>query len=74
MDYFDYEAVAREAGMADEKLDLLRDVVREEFPDDQMMFELHMLRACRAIQDGFVTIDEALEPELQPQRLSAVHV
>ena len=27
------------------------------------MFELHMLRACTAIRDGYVTIDQALAGE-----------
>ena len=60
IEYFDYERVAREAGIADEKLAVLAAQVRTEFPGDQMMFELHMLRACKAIRDGHITIDQAI--------------
>ena len=63
VDYFDYKRVAREAGIPDDKLALLSAVIEAEFPHDPMMFELHMLRACRAIRDGYVTIDHALEEE-----------
>jgi hypothetical protein len=63
MRYFDYSKVADEAGIPARKLARLKSAVRREFPKDDMMFELHMLRACTAIRDGHVTIDEALTDE-----------
>ncbi len=66
MRYFDYEAVAREAGIPPAALDALRTLVRREFPDDDMMFELHLLRACAAVRDGYVTLQAALAPEEEP--------
>ena len=63
MDYFDYQSVAAEAGIPHGKVQQLAQLVRSEFPFDDMMYELHMLRACMAIRDGYVTIDEALKPE-----------
>ena len=63
MEYFDYESVAKEAGILPNKLDALRKLVRQEFPFDDMMYELHLLRACMAIQQGHTTIDEALRSE-----------
>ncbi len=62
MRYFDYEAVAREAKVPSEKLQLLAKHVREEFPTDDMMYELHLMRVCSAIQAGYVSLDEALHP------------
>jgi len=41
----------------------LLSIMRREFPKDEMMFELHVLRACLAIRDGHVTIDETLKSE-----------
>lgn len=71
MDYFDYQSVAAEAGIRHEKVQQLAQLVRSEFPFDDMMSELHMLRACMAIRDGYVTIDEALKPEGKgPKKLS----
>ena len=60
MEYFNYEAVAREAGLVPQRLEALCRVMRQEFPSDQMMVELHMLRVCRAIRDGDITSDEAV--------------
>lgn len=63
MDYFDYEAVAREASIPADKLKRLAKAVREEFPIDEMMFELHLMRVCSAIQAGYVSLEDALHPE-----------
>jgi len=60
MRYFDYNKVAKEAGIPPDKMAKLLSAVREEFPKDDMMFELHMLRVCLAIRDGHVSVEEAL--------------
>ena len=60
MRYFDYEAVARQAGISEHDLAAICDSMRREFPDDEMMWELHVLRACMAIRDGRLTVDEAV--------------
>jgi len=62
MRYFDYEAVAREAKIPADKLSALGKAVREEFPTDDMMYELHLMRVCSAIQAGYVSLEEALHP------------
>ena len=62
MRYFDYEAVAREAKIPPEKLELLAKAAREEFPTDDMVYDLHLMRVCTAIQGGYVTLEEALHP------------
>jgi hypothetical protein len=38
-------------------------MVRIEFPTDDMLYELHVLRACMAIRDGYVSLEDALKPE-----------
>lgn len=63
MRYFDCETVAREAHIPTEKLEELRHVIRQDFPRDEMMYELHLLRACMAIREGVLTLEEALGPE-----------
>ena len=62
MHYFDYEAVAREAKIPADKLKLLAKTVREEFPTDDMMYELHLMRVCSAVKDGYVSLEEAIHP------------
>ena len=63
MHHFDYGKIAAEAKIPARKLTRLRSMIRREFPRDEMMFELHMLRVCTAIRDGHVTIDQALADE-----------
>ena len=65
MKYFDYESVAHEAKIPEEKLRKLVNLIRQEFPHDPMMAELHTLRACLAIRDGHIQIDEALKNQAE---------
>jgi hypothetical protein len=59
-EYFDYESVAREAGLTTDQLRRLKELVRADYPDDDMLFELHVLRACNAIRDGSITFEQAI--------------
>lgn len=68
MKYFDYESVAREARIPEEKLRKLVNLVRQEFPHDRMMAEFHALRACMAIRDGHARIDDALKNQAETRR------
>jgi hypothetical protein len=60
MKYFDYESVAREAKISPAKLRHLLNLLREEFPNDPLMYELHVLRACMAVRDGHISINDVL--------------
>ena len=61
MKYFDYESVAREAKISPAKLRRLLNLLREEFPNDPLMYELHVLRACMAVRDGHISINDVLK-------------
>lgn len=61
MRYFDFETVAQKAAIPEEKLGKLCKLVREDFPRDDMMYELHVLRACLAVSEGRINIDEAIQ-------------
>lgn len=63
MEYFDYQSVALEAKIPDSELQELIESIQREFPHDAMMSELHILRACMAIRDGHLTLEEALAGE-----------
>jgi len=63
MTYFDYQPVAEEAGISARDLEELRRQVRNEFPNDDMLFELHMLRACNTVRDGIATIQQILHDD-----------
>ncbi len=58
--YFDYLAVARECRLTPGQLAALEAIERREFPDDQMMFELHMLRLLEQIRAGTLKLEELL--------------
>lgn len=57
---FDYATVARRAGVSEAQLERLCTLVRAEFPSDEMMAELHILRALLAIERGDTTLEEVL--------------
>jgi hypothetical protein len=65
MRHFNYEKVAKQAKIPARKLARLRAVIRREFPKDDMLFELHMLRVCTSIRDGRLTIDQALADDAE---------
>jgi hypothetical protein len=68
MRYFDYEKAGREAGIPADKLSQLAELCRREEPNDPMLAELHTMRACMAINNGRITIEEALA---EAQKLAA---
>ncbi|MBI5091623.1 MAG: hypothetical protein HZB26_04170 [Candidatus Hydrogenedentes bacterium] len=52
MTYFDYQSTAREAGIPDDVLAAWRAGFEREYPQDAMMLELRLLRACQAARGG----------------------
>jgi hypothetical protein len=60
MRYFDYEIVAREAGIPADKIEQLMESFTHEEPHDLMLAELHILRACMAIKNGRLSLEAAL--------------
>jgi hypothetical protein len=67
---FDYPRVAAEAGIPPERLQRLREMMDRDFPGDEMMSDLHVLRACMAVRDGMVSLDEVLRAGTVPLRTS----
>jgi hypothetical protein len=47
IEYFDYQRVAKEMNIPPAVLKKIEQEVKEEFPSDKMMYELHVLRAVR---------------------------
>lgn len=60
---FDYRAAARKAGIPDDKADRLAALISAEFPADEMMVELHVLRAIQSVERGDTTLEEILGEE-----------
>jgi hypothetical protein len=60
MEHFDYLTVARQAAIPEASLHELCERIRSEFPHDDLLYELHVLRACIAIRDGLSRIEDVL--------------
>ena len=63
MTHFDHEHAARKAGFSPEESAQLSRAVRAEFPHGDMLYELHMLRACRAVREGMLTIADVIHDD-----------
>ena len=61
---FDYKTAAARTGIPGDKLDRLTAIVRAEFPDDEMMAELHILRAILAVEQGAASLEDILRQEV----------
>ena len=48
IEYFDYRKVAKKMKVPDSILKKIEKEIKEEFPKDKMMYELHVLRALRS--------------------------
>ncbi len=62
---FDIGRLKAETGLDPQKLALLEEKVREEFKADEMMFELHYIRVLRALQKGWIDLEEALAESIK---------
>ena len=60
---FDYRQAGQRARIPSEMIDRLWKMFRGQFPRDDMMAELHTLRAILAIEHGEITLDEILNGE-----------
>lgn len=60
-EYFDYTRAAREAHISDADLRSLIRIFEADYPDDLMLRELHILRACNAVIRGMTTIRQMLD-------------
>jgi len=58
--YFDYLIPAQDGLLTLAQVAALEEAERHEFPEDQMMFELHMLRVIEQIRAGRLKIEEVL--------------
>lgn len=56
--YFDHLTVARDCRLTPEEVIALEAVERRDFPDDRMMFELHMLRVIERIRAGRLKLED----------------
>lgn len=56
---FDIDKAKRESGLNPQIVSQIEEKVREDF-DDQMMFELHLIRTLHALKEGKLTVEQLL--------------
>jgi hypothetical protein len=61
---FDYTAAALRVGIPGDKLERLVILASAEFPDDETLAELHILRAILAVERGDASLEEILRQEV----------
>ncbi|OGQ04673.1 MAG: hypothetical protein A2W61_03695 [Deltaproteobacteria bacterium RIFCSPLOWO2_01_44_7] len=54
-------------GLSKNQIDEIKAQVRNEFPLDDMMYELHLVRLIDALQKGYCTIQNILPPSQKQQ-------
>jgi hypothetical protein len=69
MQHFDYRPAAQQANLSAVDLARLEALVRADYPQDDMLFELHVLRVCIALRDGRVRLAQVFDAK-EPRRLS----
>ena len=54
---YDIDAAFIESGLGQKHIKKIKKEVRDEFPNDDMMYELHIIRILNAIKEGYITPD-----------------
>lgn len=62
-EYFDYLAEAAAASIDSDDLAQIVRVFEADYPNDLMLRELHILRACHAIREGRATLRQIIAPQ-----------
>ena len=58
---FNYEAIAKRINLPEDRLSEIGKIIRKDFPRDEMMFELHMLRVLMPLERKDLTLEDLLK-------------
>ena len=50
---YDIETAFKKSGLSRDEIEKIKREVRSEFPNDEMMYELHIIRILKAIEKGY---------------------
>ncbi len=56
---YDIEAAFKKSGLTVEEFERIKSEVRADFPNDDMMFELHIIRILNAIKKGYWRVENS---------------
>lgn len=54
---FDIEKAFENSGLSVSQIEKIKKGIRREFPDDEMMYELHVIQAINAFKKGYWKVD-----------------
>ncbi len=57
---FDLEYLKQTSGLTAAILNEIEQAIKADYPDDDMMFELHFVRVLQALKQGRITIEQIL--------------
>lgn len=57
------EKILREKGLTEGQINIIKREVRKEFPDDEMMYELHLIRLVHSLSKGYCKAEDLFEPK-----------
>ncbi len=56
---FDIETTFRRSGLSVKEIEKIKRRVRTDFPNDDMMYELHIIRILNAMKKGYWKVDDS---------------
>jgi hypothetical protein len=56
---FDIETAFRRSGLSVNEIEKIKRQVRRDFPNDDMMYELHIIRILNAMKKGYWKLDDS---------------
>ncbi|MBM3130368.1 MAG: hypothetical protein FJ009_17285 [Chloroflexi bacterium] len=57
---FDLTQLKQQSGLPAEVLEQIEQAIRADYPDDDMMFELHLVRVLQALKQRRITLEQIL--------------
>ncbi len=56
---FDIETAFRRSGLSVKEIEKIKRQVSRDFPNDDMMYELHIIRILNAMKNGYWKLDDS---------------
>ena len=56
---YDIETAFKNSGLSAQEIEKIKREVRNEFPNDDMMYELHIIRILKAVKKGYWKLDDS---------------
>jgi hypothetical protein len=56
---YDVEAAFKKSGLSKAEIQRIKRQVRKDFPNDDMMYELHIIRILNAMKKGYWKLDDS---------------